>query len=211
MRQAIAPILLTGLISACAIGPQWNPTIDVPTEGLNFRGKQVVVSNFIQAQSTAPVKTSIQIEQMLKAAEVQDISLLIANELKREGIPAEAVVEFSASKLTADQVWLRGAIVCTRLRKQSILHYTVFWLTLVVVGGVLPSPFPLYTGADITYRAEFIDHTGKILVQTGDLKSQGYYKNHYYWAKNAMSQSHQEKITVMTPVVFADAIKKFFK
>jgi len=211
MRPAISLVLLTSLISACAIGPFWNPTIDVPTEGFNFRGKQVVVSNFIQAQTTASIKSTIQIEQILKAVEVQDISLLIAKELNKKGISAEALVEFNAGKLTADQVWLRGAIVCTGLRKRSIPHYAVLVSTFFIVGGILPSPFPVYTGANITYRAEFIDHTGKILVQTGDLKSQGYYKNHYYWIKNAMSQSHQEKIAAMAPAVFADSIKEFFK
>ena len=210
MRKAILSVAsLLVLLLGCGIGPNWNPTMDVPTERLNFRGKRVVVSNFLQAQSAVSVTSSVQIQQILETAQVQDISLLIANELKREGIPAEAMVEFKATQLKPDQVWLRGAIVSTSLRKSGTAHKITFLLTGMVFGGILPSPFYGYSGADITYRAEFIDHTGKILLQTGDRKAQGYYKNRYIWP--SLDKSQQEKITTMTPEVFVDAVKKFFK
>jgi len=215
MKRALVSLVLIALLcqlfSGCAKGPSWQPEVYVPAKAnKSLKGKTVIVSNFLQAESQVSVTHSIDIQTILESASVQDISLIMAEKLSTTGVPADARVDVKPDQLSSDEILLRGAMVFSPLGGGvNTRHLALGIVSLTVFGLLLPSPFLYYTGADITYRVELIDSQGNILLQTGDRYTRGTYRSR--WTFGASQEGSRRKIVALMPEELIDTIKELFR
>lgn len=173
-------LLLSFCLVSCSIGPNYVPLLQPDDSGLNLRGKKVIVSKFLQAKSQISITHSKEIINILESAQVKDISYHIARHLNKAGIEAFSIQDAKQKQLTSDEVLIRGAIVTGPL-PESVNMPIPFILNFLLIGNILPTPFPYRTGVDLTFRYEVIDHSGRILYQSGDKRSRITYKHYWVW------------------------------
>ncbi len=190
-RRFLLPLasLLMGAagLAGCGIGPKWHQEVSLPPLAGPFAARKAMVSDFITSVRTISVTHGAYIKETLESVSVHDISGLIAQGLAANGVPAEARAGFAPRDLRPDEVLVRGAVTAKD-------RYNNWWLnlpaglitccTLLLVGGVLPSPVPWESGAYLNYRVEVIDGEGRVLLQTGDTETIGSYLDFWIWTSD---------------------------
>jgi hypothetical protein len=172
------------LFMGCMSEVQYDPRIEIPSKPGLLKDKKVVVAGFVKSVQDISATSSSGITKILESAHVQDISLIVTNYLVNKGIQADARSEFKVSQLRDDEVLLRGAAIsipmdAKRLAGPRFGNAMLLICTVGIVGIVLPTPIAYITGRTFYYRMEIVDSQGRILMQTGDQRSDVYTTKHH--------------------------------
>ena len=162
---------MMALLSGCASGPHWKSEFTLPKPSKSLKGKSIVVSDFIRAEHGISVTESRRVREIRESAYVHDVSEIIASSLRSSGISAEARVDARPSSLASNEVLVRGAVIVERVERpggRTLFNWVLFAPTILIVGGVLPSPMQWQANPIVRYRVEIIDSNGRILAQTGE-------------------------------------------
>jgi len=166
-KWTVLPALLLLISSAgCLSGPEWNEEVSFPTIA-EAVGKKAIVTNFTETIRRTSVTHSQDLIITEESHSAHDISAQIASRMQAAGIKAEARVNYKPEYLREDEVLVRGAVRSV-LYGGDFSRKILMGLTLMIVGGILPSPTPFNPGANQIYRVEVIGPDGRILLQTGN-------------------------------------------
>ena len=182
-RLAILAAATAMLLVGCAHGPYWEQDLALPPLAGDPPAR-VVVADFRQSVTDISVTQSDVLVSTRESVRVGDVSALVAAALRRRGIDAEARSEFSRRELAPDQVMLQGTLLGSPWRSggRDGANLVLFAGSLLVLGGILPSPLSFHLGQTIEYQLQLVDHEGRILIQIPRQKLVPYYAQHYIWA-----------------------------
>jgi len=188
----IALLLFAPIVSSCAIGPTYNPELTIGNSGLNMQDKKVLVTKFYKAQTELTYLGDSNISIMLESAKLNDISLKVANHLKKEGIEAYGMKDAPVNKLKEGEVMLSGAIITESIPMDENFPFPGM-LMVILIGNILPSPAAYVSGVDVVYRYELIDSSGRILHSL-EKSLRIYYEDYYVWGRLFFYKKHEKEI-----------------
>lgn len=191
-KSNIALLLFVFIVSSCAIGPTYDPELNIESSGLNMHDKTVIVTKFNKAQTELSYLGDSDFSIILKSAKLYDISLSVAKHLKKEGIEAYGMKDTSVDKLKEGEVMLSGAIITKSIPMEENFPFPGM-LIIILIGNILPSPAAYISGVDVMYQYELIDSSGRIL-QSVEQSSRIYYEDYYIWGRLFNYQDYEKKI-----------------
>jgi hypothetical protein len=200
-------LALVVLLGGCKVGPTWDGDVELPAVMHERAGRSVVVSEFLQSVTDVSITGSAQLQAIRESVRVHDISASIAQELKARGIEAEARSDFARKDLGPDQILVSGAVLAGPWdSSRNVWNVLIFVPTLMILGGILPSPLSYRTGAEIHYRVEIEDGEGRILMQTPDRDVIAYYTDYYMWVIPGRRQEAPGELVEEMPGRIAEAL-----
>ncbi len=199
-KWMMIPALLILISSTgCLSGPEWNEEVSFPAIA-EAVGKKAIVANFTQSIRRTSVTHSPELIITEESLSAHDISGQIANGLRKAGISAEAHSNYKPENLKEDEVLVRGAVRSVRYDK-GFPNQLFLFLTIGVVGVILPSPTPWTPGANQTYRVEVIGPDGRFLLQTGNRNLEARYS--YFWIVDAPEDQCAEPAELLADKIAA--------
>jgi hypothetical protein len=67
-------------------------------------------------------------------------------------------------------------------------------MVVLLIGNVLPSPYPYVSGVDAAYRYELIDDSGRILFASPEKKTRIYYRDFWIWGRIFFAKGYERDI-----------------
>ncbi len=192
LKPIIALFLFVCIVSSCAIGPIYNPELNIENSGLNMHDKTVVVTKFYKAQTELSYLGDLDFSLTLESAKLYDISFDVANHLKKEGIEAYGMKDTPVNTLKEGEVMLSGAIIIRSIPMEENFPFPGM-LVIILIGNILPSPAAYKSGVDVKYQYELIDSSGRILHSL-EKSSRIYYKDYYIWGRIFNYKKYEKKI-----------------
>jgi len=181
------------LETACAIGPAYDPELAVEDSGVDARNSQVMVTRFYKAESELSYLGDLDISIILESAKLRDISYAMANHLKRAGISAQAMKDASVDSLHKGEVMLTGSLVTRSIPMEENFPFPGM-MVILLIGNVLPSPYPYVSGVDVAYRYELVDDAGRILFASPDEETRIYYRDFWIWGRIFFAKGYEREI-----------------
>ncbi len=191
--RTLMALTLVVPLAGCGIGPTLKQSVTLPSVNASLAGKEIVVSGFRASSHSVSVTSSGNIRETLESVRVGDISAEVAQSLVSQGVPAEARIDFKPSYLRQDQLMLRGAVVTGKGHETglSYLNLIIWPFSLMVIGGVVPTPIAFEKIHDVEYRMELIDSEGRVVLNVNDVRESSI-KDYYAWPAFA-DQSHRSR------------------
>lgn len=186
-------ILISSLLSSCAIGPIYKPQISAEDSGLNLSKKKVVVSKFYKAQTELTYSGDIEIHRILESAKLQDVSYQVAAFLTQNNLLARAIKDADVASLQDDEVLLSGTIITRSIPFEENFPFPGM-MVVILVGNILPSPAAYKSGIDVLFRYELVDSSGNILFSSPDKDYRIYYKDYYIWGRIFNYKKYEKRI-----------------
>lgn len=175
------------LLSACSIGPKFEPDFPLPPPSTALHARKVIVSDFQGARYSTSVTQSPDITTLREAIGTRDVSADVAQRLQARGIDAEARVGFTPTMLGRDEVLLRGKVSAfggpgwAPGRGQNWANAGLSVVTLGLIGMIAPTPIPWIAAVDVSYSADVVDADGRFLAHAGEQKVVADFDSYYIW------------------------------
>lgn len=179
--------------SACAIGPAYDPELRAEDSGVDAQGAKVVVTRFYKAESELSYLGDLDISIILESAKLRDISFAMASHLKRAGISAEARKNAPVEALQRGEVMLTGSLVTRSIPMEENFPFPGM-MVILLIGNVLPTPYPYVSGVDVAYRYELVDDSGRILFASPEKETRIYYRDFWIWGRIFFAKGYERDI-----------------
>lgn len=182
-------------LGGCAIGrtempgPEWPGIPHAHTEEATKR--TVYVSGFYEFTTATSETGSQDIVTIRESASIKDISGEMAIAMREQGVNAVGKRNFRGEGMAPNDLWIRGVATNGNLRSSAVVVGVVSLavVTGLVIGGILPHPFPATYGPTWELRIEISGANGDIVATHEGDRVAVSYSTIYIWG---LSDNHPE-------------------
>jgi hypothetical protein len=178
MKLAHILVLASLTLSGCAFGRAVRPPQPLAAVAADSAGvpRTIHVARLMeyefQTDSTTSRVGSTEITTLREAASVKDISGELATVLKTNKLQAVGRAgTWNGEGMGPNDLWIRGSVRwadCPECEERGIPAVVLSASTILIIGGILPYPFPVRYGMKADIRLEVVNARGEIVSTTED-------------------------------------------
>jgi hypothetical protein len=175
------------LLTACSIGPKFQPDFPLPKPSTALHDRKVIVSGFQGARYATSVTRSADIQTFREEIGTRDVSADVAQYLQGRGVNAEARVGFTPAMLGQGEVLLRGKVSAfggpgwAPGRGLNWANFGLVVCTLGIIGMIAPTPIPWIAVVEVSYSADVVDAEGRFLAHASEQKVEADFNSYWFW------------------------------
>jgi hypothetical protein len=177
MNKFTTPVLITFMLTGCAVGPKIITDTEVPSIKNDYKNKKIIVTDFYISHYAVSATHSNDITTILESVNTDDISSEVSDILLSAGLESEARKYYTRGELQDNELMFTGVIA--RKPYWSLGYALCCGSIGLLIPIFLPMPYGTPYGVDVRYRFELVDKDGRIYLQTRENNLKVKYKSYY--------------------------------